>query len=191
MGVQAPPPRDLTTEERAAYQQLNTFYAQHLAYAQIMSTRPQTLYVLADSPADLAAFMLDLGDGTGQPGLAGGLGQGVQYRDQAVADGPGVVAGGQVDQAHIPAGTVDQGAHGRLAGPANDQVSLPVAYPQPQFGVGRSGNCCRRCAAICSGLHSCSSLAWTSARSSASASSRLRRGRRARSRARACARSPS
>jgi len=69
MGVQAPPPRDLTTEERAAYQQLNTFYAQHLAYAQIMSTRPQTLYVLADSPADLAAFMLDLGDGTGQPGL--------------------------------------------------------------------------------------------------------------------------
>ncbi len=34
-----------------------------------MTTRPQTLYGLADSPADLAAFMLDHGDGTGQPGL--------------------------------------------------------------------------------------------------------------------------
>jgi pimeloyl-ACP methyl ester carboxylesterase len=34
-----------------------------------MSTRPQTLYGLADSPVDLAAFMLDHGDGTGQPGL--------------------------------------------------------------------------------------------------------------------------
>ena len=40
-----------------------------MAYANIMSTRPQTLYGLADSPADLAAFMLDHGDGTGQPGL--------------------------------------------------------------------------------------------------------------------------
>jgi len=27
------------------------------------------LYGLADSPVDLAAFMLDHGDGTGQPGL--------------------------------------------------------------------------------------------------------------------------
>ncbi len=34
-----------------------------------MSTRPQTLYGLADSPIDLAAFMLDHGDGSGQPGL--------------------------------------------------------------------------------------------------------------------------
>jgi hypothetical protein len=34
-----------------------------------MSTRPQTLYGLADSPVDLAAFLLDHGDGTGQPGL--------------------------------------------------------------------------------------------------------------------------
>ena len=40
-----------------------------VAYSQIMSTRPQTLYGLADSPVDLAAFMLDHGDGTGQPGL--------------------------------------------------------------------------------------------------------------------------
>src|SRR6201996_2066366 len=64
-----PPPPDLSTEERRAYEQLSGFYAKHVAYAQMMSTRPQTLYGLADSPADLAAFMLDHGDGTGQPGL--------------------------------------------------------------------------------------------------------------------------
>ena len=64
-----PPPSGLSAEERTAYEQLRTFYAKHVAYAQIMATRPQTLYGLADSPADLAAFMLDHGDGTGQPGL--------------------------------------------------------------------------------------------------------------------------
>ena len=64
-----PPPSDLSTEERRAYEQLRNFYAKHVAYAQIMTTRPQTLYGLADSPVDLAAFMLDHGDGTGQPGL--------------------------------------------------------------------------------------------------------------------------
>jgi pimeloyl-ACP methyl ester carboxylesterase len=64
-----PPPAGLTAEERTAYEQLRGFYAKHLAYAQIMGTRPQTLYGLADSPVDLAAFMLDHGDGTGQPGL--------------------------------------------------------------------------------------------------------------------------
>jgi len=64
-----PPPADLSAEELRAYEQLSTFYAKHVAYAQIMTTRPQTLYGLADSPADLAAFMLDHGDGTGQPGL--------------------------------------------------------------------------------------------------------------------------
>jgi pimeloyl-ACP methyl ester carboxylesterase len=64
-----PPPSDLSDEESRAYEQLSTFYARHVAYAQIMTTRPQTLYGLADSPVDLAAFMLDQGDGTGQPGL--------------------------------------------------------------------------------------------------------------------------
>jgi pimeloyl-ACP methyl ester carboxylesterase len=64
-----PPPPDLSAEERRAYEQLSNFFAKHVAYAQIMGTRPQTLYGLADSPADLAAFMLDHGDGTGQPGL--------------------------------------------------------------------------------------------------------------------------
>ena len=64
-----PPPSGLSDDERSAYQQLVTFYAKHVAYAQIMGTRPQTLYGLADSPVDLAAFMIDHGDGTGQPGL--------------------------------------------------------------------------------------------------------------------------
>jgi len=64
-----PPPADLSAEESRAYQQLSDLYAKHVAYALIMTTRPQTLYGLADSPIDLAAFMLDHGDGTGQPGL--------------------------------------------------------------------------------------------------------------------------
>jgi pimeloyl-ACP methyl ester carboxylesterase len=63
------PPVDLADDELAAYEQLRAFYSKHVAYAQIMSTRPQTLYGLADSPIDLAAFAIDHGDGTGQPGL--------------------------------------------------------------------------------------------------------------------------
>jgi pimeloyl-ACP methyl ester carboxylesterase len=64
-----PAPAGLSTEEKSAYEQLSSFYALHVAYAQILTTRPQTVYGLADSPIDLAAFMLDHGDGTGQPGL--------------------------------------------------------------------------------------------------------------------------
>jgi pimeloyl-ACP methyl ester carboxylesterase len=64
-----PAPAGLSTEEKSAYEQLSIFYALHVAYAQILTTRPQTVYGLADSPIDLAAFMLDHGDGTGQPGL--------------------------------------------------------------------------------------------------------------------------
>ena len=64
-----PAPAGLSTEEMSAYEQLSSFYALHVAYAQILTTRPQTVYGLADSPIDLAAFMLDHGDGTGQPGL--------------------------------------------------------------------------------------------------------------------------
>jgi pimeloyl-ACP methyl ester carboxylesterase len=71
-----PPPSDLSGDELRAYEQLSNFYAKHVAYAQIMTTRPQTLYGLADSPVDLAAFMLDHGDGTGQPGLVEGVIQG-------------------------------------------------------------------------------------------------------------------
>jgi hypothetical protein len=43
-----PAPADLSDEEQRAYQQLSTFYAKHAAYALIMTTRPQTLYGLAD-----------------------------------------------------------------------------------------------------------------------------------------------
>jgi pimeloyl-ACP methyl ester carboxylesterase len=67
--VGSPPPPGLSDEELSTYEQLRTFYAGHVAYGLIMATRPQTLYGLADSPIDLAAFMLDHGDGTGQPGL--------------------------------------------------------------------------------------------------------------------------
>jgi pimeloyl-ACP methyl ester carboxylesterase len=65
----APPPAGLAGDELRAYEQLRAFYSKHVAYAQIMSTRPQTLYGFADSPIDWAAFAIDHGDGTGQPGL--------------------------------------------------------------------------------------------------------------------------
>jgi pimeloyl-ACP methyl ester carboxylesterase len=71
-----PPPSDLSGDELRAYEQLRNFYAKHVAYAQIMSTRPQTLYGLADSPIELAAFAIDHGDGTGQPGLVGQIVEG-------------------------------------------------------------------------------------------------------------------
>jgi pimeloyl-ACP methyl ester carboxylesterase len=64
-----PAPSGLSVEEAHAYEQLVNFFGKHVAYALFMTTRPQTLYGLADSPVDLAAFMLDHGDGTGQPGL--------------------------------------------------------------------------------------------------------------------------
>jgi hypothetical protein len=67
--IGAPAPSGLTDEELSTYEQLRTFFATHAAYGLIMATRPQTLYGLADSPVDLAAFMLDHGDGSGQPGL--------------------------------------------------------------------------------------------------------------------------
>ncbi|HUA49334.1 MAG TPA: epoxide hydrolase, partial [Solirubrobacteraceae bacterium] len=76
-----PPPSDLSGEELRAYEQLSNFYAKHVAYAQIMATRPQTLYGLADSPIDLAAFAIDHGDGTGQPGLIQGVLRGT-YRSE-------------------------------------------------------------------------------------------------------------
>jgi pimeloyl-ACP methyl ester carboxylesterase len=64
-----PPPSDLSGDELRGYEELRGFYTLHVAYALIMSTRPQTLYGLADSPIDLASFILDHGDGKGQPGL--------------------------------------------------------------------------------------------------------------------------
>jgi pimeloyl-ACP methyl ester carboxylesterase len=62
-----PPPSGLSVDEERAYQQLSVSFAKKRAYAQIMGTRPQTLYGLADSPVSLAAWLLDHGDGYGQP----------------------------------------------------------------------------------------------------------------------------
>jgi pimeloyl-ACP methyl ester carboxylesterase len=67
--VGSPAPPGLSDEELSTYEQLRTFFATHVAYGLIMGTRPQTLYGLADSPVALAAFMLDHGDGSGQPGI--------------------------------------------------------------------------------------------------------------------------
>ena len=53
------PPADLTADERNAWNQLDDFYKNGLAYALEMSKRPQTLYGIADSPVGLAAWMLD------------------------------------------------------------------------------------------------------------------------------------
>jgi pimeloyl-ACP methyl ester carboxylesterase len=64
------PPSHLLPDERRAYQQLNILFAKRRAYAQMMGTRPQTLYGLADSPVALAAWLFDHGDGYGQPAAA-------------------------------------------------------------------------------------------------------------------------
>jgi pimeloyl-ACP methyl ester carboxylesterase len=65
-----PPPAGLSADEKSAYQQIAVSFAKRRAYAQIMGTRPQTLYGLADSPAALAAWLIDHGDGYGQPAAA-------------------------------------------------------------------------------------------------------------------------
>ena len=55
----APPPADLSPDERHAYEQLSFFLTRGLAYAIMMGSRPQTLYAIADSPVGLAAWFLD------------------------------------------------------------------------------------------------------------------------------------
>ncbi len=65
-----PTPSDLSADEQRAYQQLTVLFAKRRAYAQMMATRPQTLYALADSPIGLAAWLFDHGDGYGQPAAA-------------------------------------------------------------------------------------------------------------------------
>ena len=57
--VGAPPPPDLSAEERHSYDRLIYFYKHGLAYALEMGNRPQTLYGIADSPIGLAAWILD------------------------------------------------------------------------------------------------------------------------------------
>ena len=49
----------LAGDESRAYEQLSRVYTQGIGYAVEMGLRPQTLYGLADSPAALAAWMLD------------------------------------------------------------------------------------------------------------------------------------
>jgi pimeloyl-ACP methyl ester carboxylesterase len=53
------PPSGLSADERHAYDQLTSFYAHGLGYAQEMANRPQTLYGIEDSPVGLAAWILD------------------------------------------------------------------------------------------------------------------------------------
>jgi pimeloyl-ACP methyl ester carboxylesterase len=65
-----PPPASLSPDEKLAYTQLQGFAPKHFAYALMMATRPQTLYGLSDSPTGLAAWLLDHGDGYGQPAPA-------------------------------------------------------------------------------------------------------------------------
>ena len=65
-----PPPTGLSVDEKHAFEQLQLSFAKRRAYAQIMGTRPQTLSGLADSPAGLAAWLLDHGDGFAQPAAA-------------------------------------------------------------------------------------------------------------------------
>jgi pimeloyl-ACP methyl ester carboxylesterase len=62
-----PAPSGLSADEKRAYEQLTNLFTKKRAYAQLMATRPQTLYGLADSPVGLAAYMFDHGDGYGQP----------------------------------------------------------------------------------------------------------------------------
>ena len=63
----SPPPAGLSDDEKHAYEQLSANFMKKRGYAFEMGTRPQTLYGLADSPVSLASWMLDHGDGYGQP----------------------------------------------------------------------------------------------------------------------------
>jgi pimeloyl-ACP methyl ester carboxylesterase len=54
-----PAPVGLSTDERHAFDQLDTFYKHGLGYAIEMQNRPQTLYGIEDSPVGLAAWILD------------------------------------------------------------------------------------------------------------------------------------
>ena len=57
-----PLPAGLSAEERTACERLGSLYQHGLGYAQEMSTKPQTMYAIEDSPVGLAAWMLDHDD---------------------------------------------------------------------------------------------------------------------------------
>ncbi len=65
-----PAPAGLSGEERAQFEKLKNLFAKGVYYAYEMATRPQTLYGIADSPAGLAAWLIDLGDGDAKPAAA-------------------------------------------------------------------------------------------------------------------------
>jgi pimeloyl-ACP methyl ester carboxylesterase len=54
-----PAPSDLSADEKHAFDRLDFFFKLDVAYALEMGTRPQTLYGIADSPAGLAAWIID------------------------------------------------------------------------------------------------------------------------------------
>jgi pimeloyl-ACP methyl ester carboxylesterase len=59
-----PTPAGLSEKERAAFDQLDTFFKKYRAYGAIMGTRPQTIgYALTDSPVGLAAWVFDYNNG--------------------------------------------------------------------------------------------------------------------------------
>src|SRR4030095_7610475 len=55
----APPPPNLSAEERQSFDHVAFFYKHGLGYALEMGHRPQTLYGIADSPVALAAWIID------------------------------------------------------------------------------------------------------------------------------------
>jgi pimeloyl-ACP methyl ester carboxylesterase len=64
----APSPVQLSGDEKDAFDILSVFFLKNAAYGTMMQTRPQTVgYGITDSPAGLAAWLLDHGDGFGQP----------------------------------------------------------------------------------------------------------------------------
>ena len=65
IGRHDPPPSALSADEQRAFDQLKLLFTKRRAYANMMATRPQTLYGLADSPVSLASWM-------GAPGLEPG-----------------------------------------------------------------------------------------------------------------------
>ena len=57
--VVAPAPAGLSAEEERCYEQVSYVYTHGIGYAIQMLLHPQTLYGIADSPAGLAAWMVD------------------------------------------------------------------------------------------------------------------------------------
>ena len=57
----------MSGEEQAQFEKLKHLFTKGVYYAYEMATRPQTLYGIADSPAGLAAWLMDLGDGDAKP----------------------------------------------------------------------------------------------------------------------------